>query len=89
MKPIVVLTDYEPGHRFRLATFEALRHASDFTGRPTPISEVGTDGIGDPGALVAEAAAIVVGPGSPYRDPEAVLSLIRQAREREVPLVGT
>lgn len=89
MKPIVVLTDYEPGHRFRIATFEALRHASVFTGRAAQVREVGTDGIGDPGAFVAGAAAVVVGPGSPYRDPEAVLAVIRAAREREVPLVGT
>jgi CTP synthase (UTP-ammonia lyase) len=33
--------------------------------------------------------ALVVGPGSPYRDAEAVLNVIASARARGVPLLGT
>jgi CTP synthase (UTP-ammonia lyase) len=86
---VVVLTDYQEGHRYRTATLEALAHASQLIGRAVEIREVSTDQIGAPPALIADASAVVVGPGSPYRDPEAVLALIRLAREREVPLVGT
>ena len=39
--------------------------------------------IADPGA------AVVVGPGSPYRNRDGVLAVIRSAREKGIPLVGT
>ena len=32
---------------------------------------------------------MVVGPGSPYREPDAALDVIGSAREGGVPLVGT
>jgi CTP synthase (UTP-ammonia lyase) len=38
---------------------------------------------------VAAVTAIVIGPGSPYRDPKAAHAVVREARERDIPLVGT
>jgi CTP synthase (UTP-ammonia lyase) len=41
------------------------------------------------GRAISDFGAVVVGPGSPYRNPEAALAAIRTAREQGIPLVGT
>lgn len=40
-------------------------------------------------AIVEDLDGVWIGPGSPYRDDEAVLGAIRTAREQGIPLVGT
>ena len=88
--PIVtVLIDLAPDHPYHAATLAALRHASEELSIPIEIRVVATDTIGNPDQLVSAGSAVVVGPGSPYRDPEAVHAAVRAARERGVPLVGT
>jgi hypothetical protein len=49
---------------------------------------VSTRSIG-PALIRDPGAAVVVGPGSPYRNPDGVHDVVRTARERGVPLVGT
>jgi CTP synthase (UTP-ammonia lyase) len=90
MRPlaVTVLMDLPPGARYHTATIAALRHASEHAAIPIEIRVVQTDRIGDVDRLALD-HAVVVGPGSPYRDPEAVHAAIRVARERGVPLVGT
>ena len=82
---ITVLIDLpaaDPSHR---ATVTALGHAVEASGRPIELRLVGT------GAVVVDdlGDGVVIGPGSPYRDPAAAEAVIRSARERGVPLVGT
>ena len=91
MRPLVVtvLIDLPPDEHYHAATVAALRHASEHAGSPIEIRVVPTDMIGDPNVIAAPGSAVVVGPGSPYRDPEAVHAVVRAARERGVPLVGT
>ena len=91
MHPLVVsvLIDLPLDQRYHSATLEALGHASEQMTIPIAVRVVGTDTIADADAIAAPGSAVVVGPGSPYRDPEAVHAVVRAARERGVPLVGT
>lgn len=86
MKRITLLIDLSRDARYYDATVEALRHAIDTAGVECAIDVVRTDQIGDPSAI---GDGVVIGPGSPYRDPSAAEAVIRHARERGVPLVGT
>lgn len=86
---VTVLIDLPPDKQYHAATLAALRHASDPRAAPIEIRVVPTDRIGDIDLLATPGSAVVVGPGSPYRDPEAVHAVVRAARERGVPLVGT
>jgi hypothetical protein len=79
--------DLPPNHRYHLATLAALDHASSIAS-PLRTVVVLTDTIGGR-AADSLGDAVVVGPGSPYREPEAVFNVIGSARARGVPLVGT
>jgi CTP synthase (UTP-ammonia lyase) len=86
---VSVLIDLPPAHRYHQATLEAIRHASDQLAIPTEIRVVPTDSIPPLEQVVSRGSAVVVGPGSPYSDQDAVHSCIAAARENGVPLVGT
>ena len=88
VRSIRVLMDLPPTQRYAVATLAALDHAARGLGLEVDVRVLPTDTLGDQ-AEVLSSSAIVVGPGSPYRDPEAVLTSIRLARERGIPLVGT
>ena len=70
---INVLIDLPPDHDYHDATEI----------RIVPTASIGIEMVRHPGS------AVVVGPGSPYANPDAVHAVIRTARERGVPLVGT
>jgi len=84
-----VLIDLPADHRYHRATVEALRHAADYRRIPIDVRVVPTDAIRHVSQIAAAGSALIIGPGSPYRDPEAVHEVIRKARERNIPLVGT
>jgi CTP synthase (UTP-ammonia lyase) len=85
---ITVLIDTPPEERFHAATIAALDHASKSLDLPVEVRVVPTDTIDR--ALIADpGSAVVVGPGSPYRNPDGALEVIRSAREKGIPLVGT
>jgi CTP synthase (UTP-ammonia lyase) len=86
---VTVLIDLPPNHRYHRATLEALGHASADRRIPIDIRVVPTDAIHDASRIATPGSAVVFGPGSPYRDPDAAHEVIRNARERNVPLVGT
>jgi CTP synthase (UTP-ammonia lyase) len=80
---ITVLMDLpEANDSFRY-TVEALDHAIVASHADVAVRVVPTDAIGELGH------AVVIGPGSPYRDPRAAEEVIRTAREKGIPLVGT
>jgi hypothetical protein len=84
MRPrCAVLIDLPPEQRFHHATIEALRHAINARAVDIDIEVRGTD---QPGLLHD---GVVIGPGSPYRRPEAAEAAIADARARGVPLVAT
>ena len=86
---VTVLIDLPASHRFHRATLAALGHASEERGIPIEIRVMRTDTIRDACGVAAVTSAIVIGPGSPYHDPEAAHAVVREARERDIPLVGT
>ena len=81
--------DLAPDHRYHLATVDALRHASDRAGLPIEVRIVGTDTIRDADEIAKPGYGVIIGPGSPYLDQEAAHAVVRRARERGIPLVGT
>ena len=87
--PVVnVLIDLAPGQRFRTATFDALAHAASACGVDAELRAVPTDEI-DADFFGAIGDAVVMGPGTPYTRPDRAEEVVRLARERGVPLVGT
>jgi CTP synthase (UTP-ammonia lyase) len=87
--PVInVLMDLPPGQTYHVATMRALDHAASSLGLTIDARLITTDTI-DAALVAGPGAAVVVGPGSPYREPEAVHEVVRSARERGVPLLGT
>ena len=84
-----VLIDLPADHLYHRATLGALRDASSFLGVALQTHVVPTDTIRDVDHLVQPGIAVVIGPGSPYRDQDAAHAVVKAARERGVPLVGT
>jgi CTP synthase (UTP-ammonia lyase) len=84
-----VLIDLPADHAYFIATFSALRHASSYLGLTLETHVVRTDSIDDVDQIVRPGSAVVIGPGSPYRNQDAAHAVVRAARERGVPLVGT
>lgn len=83
MRPrITVLMDLPASNATHRATVAALAHAIGT--RAIDVDVVATDA-----DVAVPGAGVVIGPGSPYRDPERAEGLIRLARERGLPLVGT
>lgn len=81
--------DLPSSHRYHAATVEALQHASDHVQLPIEIRVVGTNSITDADEVAKPGTAVMIGPGSPYLDQDAAHEVVRRARERGVPLVGT
>jgi len=84
---IAVVLDSAPTHPYHMATLAAIGHAAEALSLSPDIRVTPSDTLADP-AAVESFAAVVIGPGSPYRDPEAVLATIRAARERGVHASG-
>ena len=64
-------------------TVAALDHAIAYRDLPVDVVVERTDSIGRLGH------GVMIGPGSPYRDPDATESVIERARRLGIPLVGT
>jgi CTP synthase (UTP-ammonia lyase) len=69
-----------------VATLAAIEHAAVALGLDVDARVLSTYTLGDLAEVLFSSALVV---GSPYRDPDAVLTSIRLARERGIPLVGT
>jgi CTP synthase (UTP-ammonia lyase) len=91
MLTVLVVMDLPSGQAYHAATLAALGHAASDAGLDAGIRVVPTDQIDDDifSRLGGPGTAVVIGPGSPYRDPDRAHEVIRLARERGVPLVGT
>lgn len=86
---VMVLMDLPSGHPYHKATVAALGHAAAALMIPIDVHVVSTDTINDAGRTATSGSAIVIGPGSPYREPDLAIEVVREARERNIPLVGT
>ena len=91
MIAVSVLIDLPAGQAYHRATLEAVEHAAQATGISAGSVVVPTADVDD-GFLAGvgrRGTAVIIGPGTPYRNPDAAHEVIRLARERGVPLVGT
>src|SRR5260370_34472569 len=61
--------DLPADHRYHRATLAALGHMSEVRGIPIEVRVVPTDTIRSAGRVAVAGSAVIVGPGSPYRDP--------------------
>jgi CTP synthase (UTP-ammonia lyase) len=85
---VTVLMDLRTEQAYHVATLAALEHAAAGVGLEAHVSVVRTDTI-DRALVACPGDAVVVGPGSPYRNPDGVHDVVRSAREHGVPLLGT
>ena len=83
-----VVMDLPSGYRYHRATLAAIEHAAGALTLEMNLKVIPSTSLSGLPTLDG-LAAVVIGPGSPYRDPEAVLDSVRSARERGVPLVAT
>ena len=84
-----LVIDLPADHLYHRASVSALQHASRSLSRPLEIRVLTTPEIESLRDPIGDASAIVMGPGSPYRNPEAAYQIIRAAREGGLPFVGT
>ena len=84
---ITVLIDLDPDHAFHVASLAALSDAAGAIGADLSTSVVRTSEWGGDAAQLG--SGVLVGPGSPYESEESAYSVIRSARERGLPLLGT
>ena len=80
---ITLLIDLPSERPFHVATIAALRHAIEARGADVAVDVAPTDRIG------ALGDGVVMGPGTPYRDPAAAERAIARARQEGIPLVAT
>jgi CTP synthase (UTP-ammonia lyase) len=85
---VSILVDREVAAHYGPATVDALGHAQRWLGHAVEMRPVPTRTIDDE-LILRESSGIVIGPGSPYDNPDGVLRVIRSAREKGLPLVGT
>ena len=85
---VALLIDLLPAARYHNATVAALGHAAEVLGSSLDLVVRTTDAV-DFDFDLNGVDGVVIGPGSPYRDEATVWALVRSARERGVPLVGT
>lgn len=88
MKQISVIIDSPPDATYHAATILALEHALAASEHELAIEVIRTPDITD-SFLDSFDGGVVIGPGSPYDVPDRADEVIRSARERGVPLVGT
>jgi len=89
MTPTVsILLDHQVAGQYEAATVDALGHAQQWLGTAVEMRLIPTRRI-DNYRILRESAGVVIGPGSPYDNPDGVLTVIRSAREKGLPLVGT
>lgn len=85
MVTVTVVMDLPPSQRFHAATTAAIAHAADALDARVEVRVVPTP------VLDADRldAGVVLGPGTPYREPARAERAIAAARERGLPLVAT
>ena len=82
---IGVIGDYNAQNPTHIATTRAL----EVLPRETSFEWMATDELSSRARWLDGLDGFLVAPASPYRDTSAVLEVIRSARERGVPLLGT
>jgi CTP synthase (UTP-ammonia lyase) len=84
---IALIGEYDPGFAPHVATDAAIGHAAEMLGVKAKGTWVSTSTLDE--SVFTRFDAIWIAPGSPYRDLEKTLWVIREARENDVPCLGT
>ncbi|PVZ13526.1 MULTISPECIES: antibiotic biosynthesis monooxygenase [unclassified Pseudomonas] len=84
---IGLIGDFDPQIVAHLAIPRALAMAAEVLGEPVTSQWLATDRLGR--VMVEEFDGLWVAPGGPYRDGEAVVDTLKQARLSGVPVLGT
>ncbi len=82
---IGVIGDYNAQNATHIATSRAL----EMLPRNTSFEWIATDELSGRAGRLDRVDGFLIAPASPYQDTNAVLEVIRSARERGVPLLGT
>ena len=82
---IAVVGDFDPRNPTHAATNRSLGELAG----PGSFEWIDTDAVRSRRADVRSARGLLIAPASPYRDMDAVVDVVREAREEGVPLVGT
>src|SRR5437763_920056 len=88
---VTIAADFDPGSKSHSATNNAIAHCAAASGVGIKFRWIATTELARPHGLdiLAESRGIWIGPGSPYQSMEGALTVIRLARERGIPLLGT
>lgn len=82
---IAVIGDFDAANRTHAATSAALEGAFG----AGSFEWIDTDAVRVRRSDVRKARGYLIAPGSPYRDMDAVVEVVREAREAGLPLVAT
>ena len=88
---IAIIADFNSASKSHIATDDALAHSAKVLGLNLEPAWIATSDLADGNTArrLAGFAGLWIGPGSPYVSMDGVLSAIRLARERRIPLLGT
>ncbi|HEY9047863.1 MAG TPA: hypothetical protein VIN08_18275 [Ohtaekwangia sp.] len=86
---IAIIGDYTENKHTHIALNKAIDHCRGHLDFPIVTTWVATDNIGDPARFSQLADGLWIAPGSPYKNDDAVYTLIRWARENNFPIFGT
>jgi CTP synthase (UTP-ammonia lyase) len=87
---IAVIGDYQPGNPTHESVAYGVEHSDASQGWSTSVEWISTEEAERIGALrLDQFSGFWIAPGSPYRSMQGALDVIRYARERDRPLLGT
>lgn len=88
---IAIIADFDSKSKAHRATDDAMQHSITALNAAVEFQWVDTVQLAQPEGLkqLSKYTGFWIGPGSPYKNMDGVLSAIRLARERKIPLLGT
>lgn len=87
MKKIAIIAEYNPSFEPHIATERALNHSAKKLNIPIDYDWISTENLDE--GIFEIYHGIWVGPGSPYKNMAKTISVIKYARENNIPLLGT
>jgi len=87
---LAIIGDFDPSFRPHVATNEALQHSLALLGCRLHSEWIGTEHISaDFAAISSGYQGFWIAPGSPYKCMSAALEIIKYARQKKIPTLGT
>jgi CTP synthase (UTP-ammonia lyase) len=90
MIKLAIIGDFNPSSRTHMATNEAIKHAKTDLAFELVAEWIATDSvIGNIESIVKNYSGFWIAPGSPYKSMAGALEIIKYARQRNIPTLGT